>query len=100
LFHKQGFTYDYVFDWNMLKFGGTRQPEAGAAGGSPAVPMTDADKDRKLHRHPRQPTGTPSGSAGHAPAMPMDLVHKPSSSSLQPMGAADMSYGASQAPVV
>eukprot|EP00096_Caligus_rogercresseyi_P011984 TRINITY_DN488_c0_g1_i3.p1 TRINITY_DN488_c0_g1~~TRINITY_DN488_c0_g1_i3.p1 ORF type:complete len:376 (-),score=74.14 TRINITY_DN488_c0_g1_i3:601-1728(-) len=21
LFHKQGFTYDYVFDWNMLKFG-------------------------------------------------------------------------------
>ncbi|XP_025837153.1 casein kinase I isoform X2 [Agrilus planipennis] len=24
LFHRQGFTYDYVFDWNMLKFGGTR----------------------------------------------------------------------------
>ncbi|KAB0793448.1 hypothetical protein PPYR_13068 [Photinus pyralis] len=24
LFHKQGFTYDYVFDWNMLKFGGSR----------------------------------------------------------------------------
>ncbi|KAL8626019.1 Casein kinase I isoform delta-B [Nucella lapillus] len=22
LFHRQGFTYDYVFDWNMLKFGG------------------------------------------------------------------------------
>jgi casein kinase 1 delta len=22
LFHKQGFTYDYVFDWNMLKVGG------------------------------------------------------------------------------
>lgn len=21
LFHRQGFTYDYVFDWNMLKFG-------------------------------------------------------------------------------
>jgi hypothetical protein len=20
LFHRQGFTYDYVFDWNMLKF--------------------------------------------------------------------------------
>ena len=19
LFHRQGFTYDYVFDWNMLK---------------------------------------------------------------------------------
>ncbi|KAI4483038.1 hypothetical protein M0804_008093 [Polistes exclamans] len=26
LFHGQGFTYDYVFDWNMLKFGNTRQP--------------------------------------------------------------------------
>ncbi|KAG1675706.1 Casein kinase I isoform epsilon [Nymphon striatum] len=24
LFHRQGFTYDYVFDWNMLKFGGMR----------------------------------------------------------------------------
>lgn len=24
LFHRQGFTYDYVFDWNMLKFGGPR----------------------------------------------------------------------------
>jgi len=24
LFHSQGFTYDYVFDWNMLKFGGPR----------------------------------------------------------------------------
>lgn len=22
LFHRQGFTYDYVFDWNLLKFGG------------------------------------------------------------------------------
>ncbi|XP_025413925.1 casein kinase I-like isoform X1 [Sipha flava] len=21
LFHRQGFTYDYIFDWNMLKFG-------------------------------------------------------------------------------
>ncbi|CAG0893567.1 unnamed protein product [Darwinula stevensoni] len=24
LFHRQGFTYDYVFDWNMLKFGAMR----------------------------------------------------------------------------
>lgn len=27
LFHRQGFTYDYVFDWNMLKFGGSKQGE-------------------------------------------------------------------------
>lgn len=27
LFHRQGFTYDYIFDWNMLKFGGSRSQE-------------------------------------------------------------------------
>ncbi|KAK2190249.1 hypothetical protein NP493_85g04011 [Ridgeia piscesae] len=27
LFHRQGFTYDYVFDWNMLKFGGSRSTD-------------------------------------------------------------------------
>ncbi|XP_075231301.1 casein kinase I-like isoform X2 [Lycorma delicatula] len=27
IFIRQGFTYDYVFDWNMLKFGGTRHRE-------------------------------------------------------------------------
>ena len=31
LFHRQGFTYDYVFDWNMLKFGGSRGPEVSEA---------------------------------------------------------------------
>lgn len=37
LFHRQGFTYDYVFDWNMLKFGGSRgshcEDNTGRAGG-------------------------------------------------------------------
>lgn len=28
LFHRLGFTYDYVFDWNLLKFGGSRNPQA------------------------------------------------------------------------
>ncbi|ODN04369.1 Casein kinase I isoform epsilon [Orchesella cincta] len=45
LFHRQGFTYDYVFDWNMLKFGGSRHGEGeeqrerrhSARGGVPAV---------------------------------------------------------------
>uniref|UniRef100_A0A3B3RC28 non-specific serine/threonine protein kinase n=1 Tax=Paramormyrops kingsleyae TaxID=1676925 RepID=A0A3B3RC28_9TELE len=27
LFHRQGFSYDYVFDWNMLKFGAGRSTE-------------------------------------------------------------------------
>ncbi|KAK5905638.1 hypothetical protein CgunFtcFv8_001577 [Champsocephalus gunnari] len=30
LFHRQGFSYDYVFDWNMLKFGASRTKEEGA----------------------------------------------------------------------
>uniref|UniRef100_A0A8D3CM75 non-specific serine/threonine protein kinase n=1 Tax=Scophthalmus maximus TaxID=52904 RepID=A0A8D3CM75_SCOMX len=29
LFHRQGFSYDYVFDWNMLKFGAGRTAEEG-----------------------------------------------------------------------
>merc|ERR1712202_87136 len=41
LFHRQGFTYDCVFDWNMLKFGGSRGPETEAdprsARGSPTT---------------------------------------------------------------
>ncbi|KAH8306297.1 hypothetical protein KR018_006770 [Drosophila ironensis] len=31
LFHRLGFTYDYVFDWNLLKFGGPRNPQLQAA---------------------------------------------------------------------
>uniref|UniRef100_A0A3Q2XU90 non-specific serine/threonine protein kinase n=1 Tax=Hippocampus comes TaxID=109280 RepID=A0A3Q2XU90_HIPCM len=34
LFHRQGFSYDYVFDWSMLKFGAGRTAE-------------DGDKERK-----------------------------------------------------
>lgn len=43
LFHRKGFTYDYVFDWNMLKFGGSRGP----AGTQPVAGDT--------------PTNTPGG---------------------------------------
>ncbi|XP_031556243.1 casein kinase I-like [Actinia tenebrosa] len=27
LFHRQGYTYDYVFDWNLLRFGSSSKPE-------------------------------------------------------------------------
>ena len=37
LFHKEGFTYDYVFDWNMLKSGGS-----------------DPESDENLAKHQRQ----------------------------------------------
>ena len=30
LFFQEGYQYDYVFDWNMLKFGGSRGPETEA----------------------------------------------------------------------
>ncbi|ELK34990.1 Casein kinase I isoform epsilon [Myotis davidii] len=63
LFHRQGFSYDYVFDWNMLKFGAARNPE-------------DVDRERREHEReermgqlrgsatralpPGPPTGTPA----------------------------------------
>eukprot|EP00095_Tigriopus_kingsejongensis_P009840 maker-scaffold21_size687808-snap-gene-5.38 protein:Tk09840 transcript:maker-scaffold21_size687808-snap-gene-5.38-mRNA-1 annotation:"casein kinase i isoform epsilon-like isoform x6" len=37
LFHKQGFTYDYVFDWNLLKFGGPSRQDVDAQAGNPAI---------------------------------------------------------------
>ncbi|XP_065162533.1 casein kinase I-like isoform X2 [Atheta coriaria] len=45
LFHRQGFTYDYVFDWNMLKFGVSRSghgEEGGRSGSRPSAPQTRA----------------------------------------------------------
>ncbi|PIO30988.1 hypothetical protein AB205_0090730, partial [Aquarana catesbeiana] len=62
LFHRQGFSYDYVFDWNMLKFGAARNPE-------------DMDRERREHdREERMgqlrgsttralPPGPPTGAA-------------------------------------
>ncbi|XP_076804315.1 casein kinase I-like isoform X2 [Clavelina lepadiformis] len=87
LFHRQGFTYDYVFDWNMLKFGsksnaidydqkelrsstsyGLTQPNSrqhpmltGPSPSSAARPLSRIERERKvsarLHR----------GSAANAP---------------------------------
>ncbi|XP_064617960.1 casein kinase I-like isoform X2 [Liolophura sinensis] len=48
LFHRQGFTYDYVFDWNMLKFGG-RSNE-------------DSERDRR-HQHIHSSSSRPHGTA-------------------------------------
>lgn len=45
LFHRQGFNYDYVFDWNMLKFGGSRNQEEG----------------ERRERGNNRPQGTPTG---------------------------------------
>lgn len=50
LFHRQGFTYDYVFDWNMLKFGSNRNSEA------------DERRERQMHSSTTRPLhGTAMG---------------------------------------
>uniref|UniRef100_A0A9J2P172 non-specific serine/threonine protein kinase n=1 Tax=Ascaris lumbricoides TaxID=6252 RepID=A0A9J2P172_ASCLU len=41
LFHRQGFTYDYVFDWNLLKFDSEEGPAVGADPTDPAVANDD-----------------------------------------------------------
>nr|XP_019591087.1 PREDICTED: casein kinase I isoform X2 [Rhinolophus sinicus] len=57
LFHRQGFSYDYVFDWNMLKFGASRAAD-------------DAERERRDReerlRHSRNPAtrGLPSTASG------------------------------------
>lgn len=60
LFHKQGFTYDYVFDWNMLKFGGSR-PESD--GNDPK------DRERK-QRHQRTAAAVAVAATGASAAVP------------------------------
>uniref|UniRef100_A0A8C6FQC6 non-specific serine/threonine protein kinase n=1 Tax=Moschus moschiferus TaxID=68415 RepID=A0A8C6FQC6_MOSMO len=64
LFHRQGFSYDYVFDWNMLKFGAARNPE-------------DVDRERREHEREERmgqlrgsatralPPGPPTGAAAN-----------------------------------
>ncbi|XP_053205347.1 casein kinase I-like isoform X3 [Panonychus citri] len=37
LFHRQGFTYDYIFDWNLLKFGKNRPQNVKEEQGEPGI---------------------------------------------------------------
>lgn len=65
LFHRQGFTYDYVFDWNMLKFGGSRSGGGTGAvqGGQPPQlsqppqPTDDADGPGSKQRSNQMTSG-------------------------------------------
>ncbi|XP_025076747.1 casein kinase I-like isoform X2 [Pomacea canaliculata] len=64
LFHRQGFTYDYVFDWNMLKFGGRGTEEL--------------ERDRKLHSSTaRALQGTAMPSRGRPDQMALQGVPSP-----------------------
>lgn len=46
LFHRQGFTYDYIFDWNMLKISNKPNPMVSP----PPPPMEVANDNRRLPR--------------------------------------------------
>lgn len=56
-FQRQGFSYDYVFDWNLLKFGGSRSvagsgagATAGGAGGTAAAQPDDNEDPTKRNK--------------------------------------------------
>ncbi|XP_020626603.1 casein kinase I-like [Orbicella faveolata] len=51
LFHCQGYVYDYIFDWNLLKFGSGREPDPGADRGG----LRGVDKVLEREREPREP---------------------------------------------
>ncbi|KAJ8319251.1 hypothetical protein KUTeg_004342 [Tegillarca granosa] len=63
LFHRQGFTYDYVFDWNMLKFGGRNNDDAerGKVSSSARPLHGTATQSRMRPDQIPVPTATPPG---------------------------------------
>ncbi|CAG5898926.1 unnamed protein product [Menidia menidia] len=65
LFHRQGFSYDYVFDWNMLKFGANRAVE-------------DAERERREReerlRHSRNPGARGMASASGRARAAQDIA--------------------------
>ncbi|KAG2460622.1 KC1D kinase, partial [Polypterus senegalus] len=85
LFHRQGFSYDYVFDWNMLKFGANRAAE-------------DAERERREReermRHTRNPatrglpstaSGRPRGTQDVAPPTPLTPTSHTANTSPRPV---------------
>jgi hypothetical protein len=99
LFHKQGFTYDYVFDWNIVQFGGLR-PESDTAaipGSTPNAVGQDLAKERKS-RHQRSATGMPSG-AVPGPTGTVDIT-TPKPGTMPPMVPSDVPFTTTQQPVV
>ncbi|KAF4084965.1 hypothetical protein AMELA_G00112000 [Ameiurus melas] len=89
LFHRQGFSYDYVFDWNMLKFGANRAAEE--------AERERRDREERL-RHSRNPaaSGIPSasgrarGTQDVAPPTPLTPTsHTANTSSPRPVSGID-----------
>ncbi|KAK3593299.1 hypothetical protein CHS0354_031358 [Potamilus streckersoni] len=74
LFHRQGFTYDYVFDWNMLKFGGRNNDETdrNKVHSSSARPIHGtAGQSRVRTDQVPVPAATPPGEYGTTSPRPM-----------------------------
>lgn len=70
LFHRQGFTYDYVFDWNMLKFGGRNSDDSDRGKvSSSARPVHGTAQPRG--RPEQIPSATPPGEYGTTSPRPM-----------------------------
>ncbi|XP_067937492.1 casein kinase I-like isoform X2 [Watersipora subatra] len=66
LFHRHGYTYDYVFDWNMLKFaGGTSAAAASHASGQ------EASGSRQVHSGLTRPHGAVGGARQMTAANPI-----------------------------
>ncbi|TRY87144.1 hypothetical protein DNTS_010213 [Danionella cerebrum] len=87
LFHRQGFSYDYLFDWNMLKFGANRTAEE-----------TDRRERDERMRHSRNPaarglpavSGRPRPTQDGAPPTPLTPTsHTANTSSPRPVTGMD-----------
>ncbi|ROI81914.1 Casein kinase I isoform delta-B [Anabarilius grahami] len=85
LFHRQGFSYDYVFDWNMLKFGANRTAEE--------AERERRERDERM-RHSRNPatrgipaaSGRPRPTQDGAPPTPLTPTsHTANTSSPRPV---------------
>ncbi|XP_039290506.1 casein kinase I [Nilaparvata lugens] len=68
IFVRQGFTYDYVFDWNMLKFGGSRHRDKDQQ----QQQQQQDEQQQQQRNNPKMYVvegGQVAGGAGGAPAL-------------------------------
>lgn len=66
LFHRQGFTFDYVFDWNLLKFGGSRSSGAVSTGaGGVGVSTLNTQQQQQLQNDEQEGATTRRNNLQH-----------------------------------
>ncbi|KAG5450226.1 Casein kinase I isoform delta-A [Clonorchis sinensis] len=75
LFHREGFSYDCVFDWNLLKFPGNEQNNgnnANAVDNQAATPIgTSGQGQRRSHQHHEEKNKSRTKGLPPSPALPM-----------------------------